>query len=90
MQTMTTATTIDSPPPRRLLRSHIQFMDQMVPDIEIVEIKYKYPLFNEIVKQGHLKQQRAQVPRILDQVSAEMLIYFKRVKISKQKIIVVD
>jgi hypothetical protein len=53
-------------------------MDKMIPDVEIVETKYKTPVFNIMVKQGHLKQQRAQVPKILKGSSAEVFIFFKR------------
>ena len=53
---VSTATTISYSPPKRLLRRHIQIMEQMIPDVEIVETKFKNPVFNEMVKQGHLKQ----------------------------------
>ena len=76
--------------PKRLLRSHAQLLEQMTPDIEIVEIKYQSPILNEIVKQNHLKQTRAHIPKLLDIESAKVLIYFKRLQLQKQKVICVD
>jgi hypothetical protein len=86
----TTEATISYSSPKRLLRRHIQLMEQMIPEVEIVETKYKDPVFNEMVKQGHLKQQRAQVPRLLDRSSAKVFIYFKKLQIRKQKVINLD
>jgi predicted PP-loop superfamily ATPase len=60
--------------PKRLLRSHAQFLEQMTPEIEIVEIKYQSPILNEIVKRNQMKETRAQIPRFLDIESAKLLI----------------
>jgi hypothetical protein len=61
-------------PPKWFLRSHAQLLEQMTPDIEIVEIKYQSPILNEIVKPNQMKQTRAQIPRFLDIESAKLLI----------------